>query len=296
MADETSRRSFLSALAATAGVASLPRAATAPSAGDLPTVAAVIEAVISGIPGAPRTDTVDVVKAGDPQQPCTGVVTTFLGTLAVLRQAKAMGANLVISHEPVFYNHLDKTDWLAGDRVFEKKKRFLDESRLVVWRAHDTWHTLRPDPVTAGTVAVMGWERYVKPRGGDVCEIPPVPVSELALRLKQKLGSHGVRYVGDPAQGVRRLALNVGASGGESHLRMLRQRDVDALVVGELHEWETSEYVRDSMAAGWPKAVIVVGHQASEEAGMRALADWLRPRVAGVSVTHLPAGDAFTYV
>jgi putative NIF3 family GTP cyclohydrolase 1 type 2 len=223
-------------------------------------------------------------------------VTTFLGTLDVLRKAKGLAANLVISHEPVFYNHLDKTDWLAGDRVYQAKRRFLDESRLVVWRAHDTWHTLKPDPVTTGTLALLGWERYAKAGSENVCEVPPATVAALAAELKNKLGSHGSRFVGDPALVVRRVGLILGAAGGESQITMLRQTDVDALVVRELHEWETSEYVRDSAAADWPKAVIVVGHEASEEAGMRALADWLRPRVAGVSVTHLPAGDAFTYV
>jgi putative NIF3 family GTP cyclohydrolase 1 type 2 len=302
MADDTSRRCFLGALAATAAAAALPRssgaapATAAPAAGKPSSIADVIETIVSAIAGAPRTNTVDVVKAGDPTQPCTGVVTSFLGTLDVLRQAKKLGANLVISHEPVFYSHQDKIDWLAGDRVYESKRRFIDESRLVVWRAHDTWHTLKPDPVTMGTLALLGWERYAKAGAEHLCEIPATSVAALAAELKRKLGSHGGRFVGDPALGVRRVALNVGAAGGETHLRTLRQTDVDALVVGELHEWETSEYVRDSNAAGWPKAVIVVGHEASEEAGMRVLADWLRPRVPGLTVTHLPAGDAFSYL
>jgi putative NIF3 family GTP cyclohydrolase 1 type 2 len=303
MADDNSRRSFLGVLAATAGAASLPRKAAASlaaptptAAGEPPTVAAVIETIVSAIPGAPRQDTVDVVKAGDASQTCTGVVTTFLGTLEVLRRAKALGANLVISHEPVFYSHQDRTDWLAGDRVYEAKRRFIEERRLVIWRAHDTWHTLKPDPVTVGTLALLHWERYATAGAEHLCELPPTSVGALASELKRTLGSHGVRYVGDPAQSVRRVALNVGAAGGQTHLRTLRQTDADALLVGELQEWETSEYVRDSNAAGWPKAVIVVGHEASEEAGMRALADWLRPRVPGLAVTHVPAGDAFTYV
>jgi putative NIF3 family GTP cyclohydrolase 1 type 2 len=293
MTNDNSRRSFLGVLATAAGAAALPRPAAAV---DGPTVAAVIETILSAIPGAPRTDTVDVVKAGDASQACTGVVTTFLGTLEVLRQAKALGANLVISHEPVFYSHQDKTDWLAGDRVYEAKRRFIEESRLAVWRAHDTWHTLKPDPVTTGLLAQLRWERYATPGAEHLCELPPTSVGALASELKRTLGSHGVRFVGDPAQSVKRVALGVGAAGGETHLRTLRQTDADALVVGELHEWETSEYVRDSNAAGWPKAVIVVGHGASEEAGMRALADWLRPRVPSLTVTHVPSGDAFTYV
>jgi hypothetical protein len=97
MAEDNSRRSFLGVLAAAAGTASLPRKAAASiavpaptSAGEAPTIAAVIETIVAWIPGAPRANTVDVVKAGDPSQACTGVVTTFLGTLEVLRQVPSV--------------------------------------------------------------------------------------------------------------------------------------------------------------------------------------------------------------
>ncbi len=294
MAQPTTRRSFVAGLAA---AASLPRFARAAApAEEAPTVVAVIESILSGIPGAPRRDTVDVVKAGDPSQRCTGVVTTFLGTLEVLRKAVGLGANLVVSHEPVFYNHQDETAWLSGDRVYEAKRRFVDEHRLVVWRAHDSWHSLKPDPVTMGTLKALGWARFAVSGSEELCDIPPASLASLAATLKQKLGSHGVRFVGDPGLACRRIALSLGASGRESHVRLLRRTDVDALVVGELQEWETSEYVRDSVAAGWPKAVVVVGHEASEEAGMRELAEWLRARQPALSVTHVPAGDAFIYV
>jgi putative NIF3 family GTP cyclohydrolase 1 type 2 len=296
MTHHPTRRSFLTALAAgAAALARPPRAAAAPQ-DTPPTVASVIDGILSAIPGAPRRDTVDVVKAGDPSQRCTGVVTTFLATLDVLRKASGLGANLVIAHEPVFYNHLDETAWLSGDRVYEAKRRFIEERRLVVWRAHDSWHTLKPDPVTAGTLKALGWERYAVAGADGLCQIPPTSLATLAASLKEKLGSHGVRFVGDPGLTCRRIALNLGAAGGEAQIRSLRGTDADALVVGELHEWETSEYVRDSRAAGWPKAVVVLGHAASEEAGMRELAEWIRPRFPALSVTHLPAGDAFTYV
>ena len=295
MTRHPTRRSFLTALAAGAAALSRPARAAAPADAS-PTVAAVIEGILSAIPGAPRRDTVDVVKAGDPSQRCAGVVTTFLATLDVLRKAVGLGANLVIAHEPVFYNHLDETGWLSGDRVYEAKRRFLEENRLVVWRAHDSWHSLKPDPVTAGTLKALGWERFAQKGSEELCEISPTTLASLAATLKQKLGSHGVRFVGDPGLTCRRVALSLGAAGRESHVRSLRRTDVDALVVGELQEWETSEYVRDSGAAGWPKAVVVVGHAASEEAGMRELAEWLRPRYPTLRVTHVPTGDAFTYV
>jgi len=52
-------------------------------------------------------DTVDTVKAGDAHTPVTGIATTFLDTMDVLREANRQGANLVVTHEPTFYNHLD---------------------------------------------------------------------------------------------------------------------------------------------------------------------------------------------
>ena len=55
----------------------------------------------------PVPDTVDTIKAGDPATPVTGIVTTFLDTMEVLQEANRRGLNLVITHEPTFYNHPD---------------------------------------------------------------------------------------------------------------------------------------------------------------------------------------------
>ena len=84
----------------------------------------------------------------------------------------------------------------------------------------------------------------------------------------------------------------VGAAGGESQMRFAQDTGVEVLVVGELAEWETSEYVRDALHAGLNRAVLVVGHAASEEPGMRWLAGWMRPRFPGVTITHVPLRDA----
>ena len=41
------------------------------------------------------------------------------------------------------------------------------------------------------------------------------------------------------------------------------------------------------------KAMIVLGHAASEEAGMAFFARWLAPKLPGVPVHFVPAGSAF---
>ena len=66
------------------------------------------------------------------------------------------------------------------------------------------------------------------------------------------------------------------------------------LVCGEINEWETAEYVRDSNAIGQNLALVVIGHAASEEAGMQHVASWLEPIVPGIPIRFIAAGDPFS--
>jgi hypothetical protein len=76
-------------------------------------------------------------------------------------------------------------------------------------------------------------------------------------------------------------------------MKMLQRDDVEVLVAGESREWETVEYVRDAKDMGKKKAVILLGHAISEEAGMRYCGQWLRSFVKDVPVRFVPAGDPF---
>lgn len=69
--------------------------------------------------------------------------------------------------------------------------------------------------------------------------------------------------------------------------------DVDVVVVGEINEWETSEYARDAVRQKKNKALIILGHANSEEPGMKYLAEWLRPMLPAIGITFVPAGDPF---
>ena len=75
------------------------------------TIQDVIDLIIDAVPGAPKDGSVDTVKSGDPSQAVTGIVSTFLATSAVIEQAIERGANMIITHEPTFYNHLDIRNW-----------------------------------------------------------------------------------------------------------------------------------------------------------------------------------------
>ena len=55
----------------------------------------------------------------------------------VIRKAAAAGANLIIAHEPTWFNGSDETDWCQNDSVYLAKKKLLDEYHIAIWRFHD---------------------------------------------------------------------------------------------------------------------------------------------------------------
>ncbi|QBD74618.1 NGG1p interacting factor NIF3 [Ktedonosporobacter rubrisoli] len=256
------------------------------------TIQDIIDSMIEAVPGAPRVDSVDTVKCGDPAQPVTGIVTTFTATMDVLRQAVQLGANLIITHEPTFYDHRDHTDWLGDDPVYQRKRDFLEQNQLAIWRYHDYWHMQRPDGIITGLLRQLGWEQYYQPDQRVLAIIPEMTLETLVAHLKEKLAMPTVRIVGNPQQSCQRLGLMVGAAGGTRQIEVFQKLDVDVLLCGETIEWQTCEYVRDANALGYNKALVILGHAKSEEDGMRYLADWLRSRVpATIPITYIAVGN-----
>jgi putative NIF3 family GTP cyclohydrolase 1 type 2 len=260
------------------------------------TIQDVIDTIVEEIPGAPREDSVDTAKSGDPSQAVTGIVTTFIATCQVIERAIELGANLIITHEPTYYNHRDEVAWLKGDPVYAHKRDMLEGNGIVVWRFHDYWHMHRPDGITTGVLKQLGWESYVDPDQRGLCTVPATSLSELVALIRERLGIDLVRVTGDPSMTCRGVALIVGAVPGEMQVEILGQEGVDVLVCGESQEWTACEYVRDAACSGVHKALIVLGHANSEEPGMKWLVEWLHPRFPGLAITHIPAGDPFRYM
>ncbi|MEM9719205.1 MAG: Nif3-like dinuclear metal center hexameric protein [Bacteroidota bacterium] len=258
-----------------------------------------IQEIINGIIAAcgPKVfKTVDTVKSGDPSVACSGIVCTFLATTEVIKQSIDKGANLIITHEPTYYNHWDETGWLENDPVYRYKRELLENNKVVVWRFHDYWHRHTPDGILTGFLQTMGWEAYLDTEREVTCVLPAHTLIEYTQMLQKGLGLKRAFYVGDPSMQATTLALLPGAWGRDAQIKQLRREDIDIAVVGEVAEWETCEWVRDAVSAGMKKGLIILGHADSEEPGMRYLVDWLKPRVDDIPVWHVPAGDPFVGV
>lgn len=238
--------------------------------------------------------TVDTFKAGDPDTPVTGVAVTFMATYDVLRRAAKQGCNFVITHEPTFYHGQDDTSQLDPDPVIETKQKFIKDNNLIVWRFHDHIHRTEPDGIVAGMIKLFGWKSFQKQTENRHFELPkPMSLHQFVNDLKGKFASSVIRVIGDPRMQFTKFGFAPGASGSIMQMKMLQGRDIEVLVAGETREWETVEYVRDAKDMGQSKALILLGHSISEEAGMKYCGEWLKSFVNDVPIKFIPAGDPF---
>ena len=163
---------------------------------------------------------------------------------------------------------------------------------MVVWRFSDHWRLRTPNPFTQGLIDALGWTKY---RTGDTAErvmVPAVTLDRLIEDVRKKLNARGgIRVVGDPQLRVRRIGFLPGTVPIQTTLTVLP--DVDALIAGEIREWESSEYARDTMTEGRNHAVILVGRTLSEYAGMKVCAQWLTAVVPEVQSRWIPIGDPY---
>lgn len=255
-----------------------------------------IERILDHMPKRLPAGGCDRIVHGDPARDLRGIAVTFMASRAVLERTVAAGADFIVTHEPTWWNHHDHIDWLAGDPVQREKAAFCDAHGLVLWRLHDHVHIGWPDLIARGMLQALGWEAHAVAARPNIVELPPRPLRVLAEHVRASLGAAGVRVAGDLDATVSRVAFLPGACGGRRQIDLLKLADVDAVFCGESAEWETCEYVRDAVAQGRTKGLIVAGHANSEEAGMAHVAGLVRTWFPEVPVTHLPTGDPFRLV
>jgi putative NIF3 family GTP cyclohydrolase 1 type 2 len=237
-----------------------------------------------------REPTVDTIKSGSAATPVKGIATTMMATLDVVQRAAAAGRNFVITHEPTFYSHEDKTDALQDDPVYRFKQDFLDRHEMVVFRFHDHWHARRPDGIATGMAQALGWEKNADPQNPRQFLFQGLTLAALARQIEDKLKIRTMRVIGDPALPVRTVAANWGYAGS---LRPFGRPDLDALIIGEAREWELVEYAADAVTSGRKKGLIVMGHIPSEQSGMLHCAGWLKGFISEVPVEYVPAAEPF---
>lgn len=178
------------------------------------------------------------------------------------------------------------------DPVYAGKNAFIDKNELVVFRLMQHWNQRTPDPRALGLATAMNWTKYRTADDGLRYEVPAITLDALASQLKKALGTRGgVRAIGDRRITVRRIGLLPGYTLIQAAIAMLPA--VDAIVAGEVQEWESAAYAQDVAFAGIAKGFISIGRVVNEAPGMQVCADWLKTIVPDVPVRFIPAGDPY---
>jgi putative NIF3 family GTP cyclohydrolase 1 type 2 len=257
------------------------------------TASAIIETIIRQTGSKTIPNTVDVIKEGNPDTQVTGIVTCMFATMDVLRQAVAKNCNLIITHEPLYYNHLDETDMLMKDQVFLEKQKYIRDNKLVIWRFHDYIHSMNPDGIGTGMITKFGWKDFVVKGTTNQFVLPETTLTDLLKYLKQIFPENAFYVIGNPEMKLKNVWFAAGAPGSPTHIRFLENQDVDAVLAGESPQWETYEYMRDAVSQGRNKAIIFLGHINSEEAGMDYCAQWLGTFIKDLPVHFVECGPAY---
>jgi putative NIF3 family GTP cyclohydrolase 1 type 2 len=230
------------------------------------------------------SQTVDNFKAGDPNTQLKGIAVCMFADMQTLKTAVGKGCNFIITHEPVFYNHLDETTAFANDPVYSEKVKYIKDNKLVIFRFHDHIHMTKPDGISVGMVDKLGLKEYSVNGSLTYFKVPEKTVAGYAKDLKKKFDMESIRFIGNQEMKFTKVAFLAGAPGGQRHIQMLQNPEVELIIAGEAPEWETYLYANDAVALGKNKAVIFLGHIKSEEAGMEYCAEWLGTFIYGVPI------------
>ena len=241
--------------------------------------------------------TVDRVIIGDPEKEVRRVLVTWIASFQAARAAVERGVDLLMTHEPTFWVHANELEKMEQSEIASAKRRFIEDSGLVVLRNHDVWDRMPEIGIpwawarflglgeTPAEIGAAGYQhRY---------DIEPVPLDELARRIAARTAAIGepfVQVVGDGAQQVSRVGIGTGCG---CDIRAFQAMGCDASVVcddGSCY-WSGIQRAAD---AGHP--VLRVNHGTSEEPGMATLTTYINDTLPGVQAEHLPHGSSFRLV
>ena len=234
----------------------------------------------------------DTVKFGDPNAEIRGVVVTMWATPNVIRRAVELGANLIITHEPTFYDDSERTQ---DNPVDKAKLELIEKSGVVIYRYHTIMHLLKPDMIPTGAIYYLGLEGELTPTqyfGSSILTLrEPISANELAALFRERLGVKHIRIAGNgDFKGVT-IGACLGMPGGVYDI--LRDEKTDIVMVGEACEYRLCEYARDAAELGINKAIVVLGHEGSERAGMRYLAKLLSESHPELSIDYVECGEVY---
>lgn len=239
----------------------------------LPTVQDIYEAVDSLAPFATQADFDNCgLLVGDRRAQVQGLLAALDVTDAVLDEAEALGANLIVSHHPLMLH--GRRDLLEEDREGHLIARMI-RMRVSLIAAHTNLDAA-PGGVNDTLAVALGLTEVTGEGYWRVGNLPEAMGWEAFIRLAEERLHTVARPMGCwPAdRPVRRIAVSSGA--GSDSWEAAAAAGVEVFLSGEIKHHHALA-LADAGLAG-----LECGHFATEEPGIFALADALQKQFNGV--------------
>lgn len=203
------------------------------------------------------------LMVGDELAEVTGILFSMDTTLSVIDEALEKGANLIISHHPIFFM---KPDRITQSTLQGRKVSKLLLNSLNVYAAHTNLDSVK-NGMNDTIVKMLGFKDvdildqcefdYESGIGRIVHVRDPLTVGELLHRVEEVLGATSIRYTGSTKKQIHRLAVINGS--GQDYFEMARAAGADCILTGDT----TYHGVQDMHEIGI--SVVDPGHFSTEK-------------------------------
>lgn len=238
--------------------------------------------------------TCDRFIVGDPDIEVEAIAVAWQARLPALKEAVRLGCNLFITHEPVFYRHMDDDESVFSAPHAREKRRFIEENGITIFRCHDVWDRMPEVGIVDSWADQLGLSGKLNSDAFHSVYPSPAPtLRDLAKHVVARtrdIGQDSVEMLGDPSASVTKVAIGCGAI---TNYETMVSLGADAIIGTDdgMSYWGGGEWAVD---AGLP--LVIVNHCTAEEPGMRNLASYIREHFPRVRTESIPQGCMFRTV
>ena len=229
--------------------------------------------------------------AGTPEDEVKGILVTWLASPEVLRYAAVSALNLVICHEPLYWDERVEPPLYRSAGPYRKpldcklhpdnlKKKIIEDNNLTVLHIHyglDKLTIYDAFSKKLGLREVTAGEMYEK-----VYRLPEkMSFLKLIERVWEKTNPPIIRYVGDESKIIEKAGNCWGGAAlscNRYYTRRMIENGAEAIICGELDE------AAMFFALEYGVCLIETSHVLSENPGIKEFADDLRSRFSSVPV------------
>lgn len=236
----------------------------------------------------------DTCKSGNPNVAVDKVAIAMVATPNIIKLVKEWGAQLLIVHEPTYYNH---SDIHSDEKIECEKRKLIEDSGLTIYRYHDHPHYTLPDIIAVGELKQLGLKGTIE--NTEIFDLvrlhldEPITPLELAGVIEERLNIKHVRICGARNTPCKVISGMFGAPGHE--FDELKRDESEIVLTGETCEWICAEYARDAAQLGYKKALLIMGHVGSERDGMMYTADLLKEKHPELDIKYFDCDEVYTY-